>query len=109
MTFTPGSWRQFVARADADRKAFFFIFANGQKLLQVPFDVWFDVGLEFELGKNRTKKTFDVRVRLPGDEKPRVFAGQALGPNFTTMDWVGFTSNAAEGQRYWIDDFRLKP
>ena len=86
-----------------------FLFANGQKLLQVPFDVWFDVGLEFELGKNRTKKTFDVRVRLPGDEKPRVFAGQALGPNFTVLDWVGFTSNAAEGQRYWIDDFRLKP
>ena len=115
-----GAQPQFEARnynvypADAPRPqirvaADGFLWANGQKLLQVPFDTWFDVGLEFELGKSRTKKTFDVRVRLPGDEKPRVFAGQALVPNFTVLDWVGFTSNASGGQRYWLDDFRLMP
>ena len=99
-----------LARArDAARTAGGTLFANGQRLLQVPFDAWFDVGLEFELGKDRKKKTFDVRVRLPGEEKARVFAGQPLAPNFTDMDWVGFTSNASGGQRYWLDDFRLIP
>jgi hypothetical protein len=83
--------------------------ARGKRLVQVPKDAWFRVELAFELGKARREHSYTVTVALPGEEKPRVFAGNPMHKDFQAVRWLGFQSNASGGVKYWIDDFKLTP
>lgn len=78
-------------------------------LMDLPADVWICVGLEFELGEKVADHTYSIRVKLPGDEKARVFDGIPISPRFSSVGWIGFMSDVHEGQKFRIDDFRLDP
>ena len=81
--------------------------ARGRRLVQVPFDAWFKVELEFELGAGRREHVYTVSVTLPGESAPRVFTGNPMHKGFRELRWIGFQSLANGGARYWIDDFSL--
>ena len=81
--------------------------ARGRQLMQVPFDVWFKVELEFELGAGRREHVYTVSVTLPGESAPRVFTGNPMHKGFRELRWIGFQSLTNGGAKYWIDDFVL--
>ena len=81
--------------------------ARGRRLVQVPFDAWFKVELEFELGAGRREHVYTVSVTLPGESAPRVFTGNPMHKGFRELRWIGFQSLTNGGARYWIDDFTL--
>ena len=82
---------------------------RGGALMDLPADVWIKVGLEFEVGEEVSDHTYSIRVRLPGDEKPRVFSGIPISPRFTSVGWIGFMSDVHGGTKFRIDDFRFGP
>ena len=85
------------------------LIARGRRLMTVPTEAWFNVELEFELGKDSSAQGFKVSVKLPNEDNPRVFPGNPLHRGFRAVHWIGFMSQAQGGVRYWIDDFRLHP
>ena len=83
--------------------------ARGRTLMKVPPNVWFRIELAFELGKDTSAQGFTVTVTLPGESAPRVFPHNPLHRDFRTVRWLGFQSSAKDGEKYWIDDFKLTP
>ena len=86
-----------------------WLMARGRRLVRVPQNEWFRVELSFELGKARREHSYTVTVALPGEEKPRVFAGNPMHKDFHADRWLGFQSLAGGGVKYWIDDLKLTP
>jgi len=81
---------------------------RGGALGKVPQGVWVGVELRFALGGSRRGDTYEIRVKVPGEASERVYPNQPISRDFCTIGWVGFMSEAHEGARFRIDDFRLK-
>jgi parallel beta helix pectate lyase-like protein len=80
--------------------------AAGRELLVFPHDAWVHLEIQCGLGADSTS-TWDLAVTLPG-ESPREFRGLKNGnPDWKTLDWLGFTSNARAATVYYLDDLEL--
>lgn len=96
----PGPWVMVDAQG--------FLRARGTgPLVKAPRNAWFKVELSFEVGRKRASYDYELRVSLPDETEPRVFAHLPVHKNFRALGWVGFISGGTLGSKYWVDDFRL--
>ncbi len=82
--------------------------ARGKALLQLPYDVWVHLELTTKVGVARDG-FYEVRVGLPGQSEPQLFANLPCMPGFKTIGWIGFCSSGALGSIYEIDNLLLTP
>ncbi|QDU01922.1 hypothetical protein V6x_16050 [Gimesia chilikensis] len=79
--------------------------ANRQTLLELPVGQWVTVEIVAPLGDEAGK--WDLVVTLPG-QKPRRFKDlPCIHPEWRTLDWIGFISQADADAEVWIDDLQL--
>jgi len=79
--------------------------ANRQILLDLPIDQWVQLEIVAPLGEQAGK--WDLLVTLPG-EKPRRFKNlPCIHPEWQTLDWIGFISQADGDAKVWIDDLEV--
>ena len=83
------------------------LYGRGGALGKVPQNTWIRVELSFVLGTDRRDDTYAVKVWVPGEKEARVYPSIPVSRHFRTIGWVGFMSNAHEGARFRIDDFRV--
>ena len=66
---------------------------------------WVNVEIVAPLGDRAGK--WDLVVTLPG-QKPRHFRNlPCIHPEWRTLDWIGFISQADADAEVWIDDLQL--
>jgi parallel beta-helix repeat protein len=82
--------------------------ANGTKLFQVPWSQWMHIEITCGVGPQNTG-TYDLSVKLPGEDKPRVWKRVAFDPQFSKLDWFGFTANANADGLFYMDALHLGP
>jgi len=76
-----------------------------QELMALPANQWVSIGVEAPLGEKAG--TWNLTVTLPGTE-PRRFEGLAnQHPEWRTLEWIGFVSQADTDAEVWIDDLVL--
>ena len=83
--------------------------AGGRRLCELPVGQWIGIELSFELGSGREKDEFTLTAKVPGETSPRVFAGLPFHHLFRKVCWIGFMSACSKGERYYIDDLRVRP
>ncbi|RYF34728.1 MAG: hypothetical protein EOO38_29340 [Cytophagaceae bacterium] len=82
------------------------LYVNNQQLLAIPVGQWVHFEIVASLGSSSTG-AWDLTVVLPGAE-PHRFAGLKNGsPDWKTLDWLGFVSNANEKTIYYLDNIEL--
>ena len=79
---------------------------GGKDLLTIPVGHW--VGFEIAAGLGRkSNRTWELVVTVPG-ERPAVFTGLPNGsPEWESLMWLGFVSNATEMTVFYLDDLDL--
>ena len=81
---------------------------NGEPLCTIPVGEWIRFEVECQLGET-TAGTFEMRVRVPGDDAPRVFEGLPCEPGFKELDWVGFVANGQRETVFYVDNVEVRP
>jgi len=81
---------------------------RGKTLLTVPLRAWVRFEVACGLG-DAAKRTYTLRVWLPGKTQPKAFADLAHDPAFTRLDWVGLTANGQRESTFHIDDLEVRP
>ena len=75
-------------------------------LMKIPRDQW--IGIEIAAALGDEAGTWDLVVSLPNAE-PRHFEKLPLqNPEWRSLDWLGFVSQASEESEIWIDDLELR-
>ena len=81
--------------------------AAGKVLLDLPAGQWVHFETTAGLGPQSTG-TWDLAVTLPGQE-PKLFKGIANGkPDWKKLDWLGFSSIAADKAAFYLDNLELR-
>jgi len=80
---------------------------RGKALLTVPAGAWVRFEVTCPLGDAATQ-TFTMRVWLPGETEPKVFADLAHDPAFTRLDWVGLIANGQRSCTFHVDDLEVR-
>jgi len=75
-------------------------------LLTVPLQQWIQISLVCGLGDRATGK-YSLTVTLPG-APPRRFTDLPCSPQFTSITWMGFVSDATEPSVFYLDDVHLE-
>jgi hypothetical protein len=79
--------------------------SGNNELLEFPQDQWIGIEIFAEPGDNAG--AWDLVVTLP-DAEPRHFKNlPVLHPEWRTLDWMGFVSQADTESVVWIDDLEL--
>ncbi len=79
--------------------------ATGGPLMDLPSDRWIGIEITAPLGDDAG--TWDLVVTLP-DAEPRRFDRLPIqNPEWKTLDWLGFVSQADAESETWIDDLEL--
>ncbi len=79
--------------------------ANRPALMKLPAGKW--IHLEIVAGLGERAGSWDLVV-TPSGEQPRRFEKLGiLSPEWTTLDWLGFVSQADGDAEVWIDDLEL--
>jgi hypothetical protein len=82
------------------------LLTGGKHLLDVPADQWIGIELSAGLGSKSTG-TWRLSVTLPG-QSPQVFDALPNGsPDWKTLHWLGFVSNAQETSITHLDNVIL--
>lgn len=80
--------------------------AADRELLKLPVDEWIKIEISAALGN--ASGQWDLSVTLP-DSEPQRFEGLPLAnKEWTTLDWLGFVSQADADVVVWIDDLELR-
>ncbi|MCO8121586.1 right-handed parallel beta-helix repeat-containing protein [Stieleria sp. TO1_6] len=78
----------------------------GKFLMQVPVDQWFNVQITAGLGAKAGK--YDVAVKLVGQDIVSFNELPIENPDWESLDWIGFVSQADADAVVLIDDVRLE-
>lgn len=79
--------------------------ANRSALMDLPTDKWVQLEISAPLGEKAG--TWDLVVTLPG-QPPRRFENlPCIHPEWQSLDWIGFVSQADDNAEVWIDDLQL--
>ena len=82
------------------------LFVNNQQLMEIPAGQWVHFEVMAGLGHASTG-TWDLAVTLPGGT-PQRFPGLKSGsPDWKSLEWLGFVSNATVSTTYYLDDLEL--
>ena len=82
------------------------LYANDQPVLDVPTGQWVHVEIAANLGGKSTG-AWDLTVALPDGDTQR-FTGLKNGtPDWKTLDWIGFVSNAQTETILYLDNIRI--
>ena len=82
------------------------LFVNSRKLMEIPAGQWVHFEVTAGLGHASTG-TWDLSVTLPGGT-PQRFPGLKNGsPDWKSLDWLGFVSNANVATTYYLDDLEV--
>ena len=82
------------------------LYVNNQSLLEIPVGQWVHIEVMASLGHHSTG-TWDLTVTLP-DGTPQRFPGLKNGsPDWKSLDWLGFVSNATVSTTYYLDNLGL--
>ena len=77
---------------------------GGQELLELPDNQWVRFEVTTSLGST-DKGSWSLTVTVPG-QAPHEWKNLAYGsPQFKTLTWIGFTSDANEKTIFYLDDF----
>lgn len=78
---------------------------QGQKLLALPHDQWFQIAITCALGSG----TYDARVTIPG-QAPQEFRNLPCvsGAQFTRCSWIGINSMAREKTIFYADNLNVQ-
>ncbi len=80
--------------------------AGKQDLVKVPLSTWCHVEIRTTLGKAATG-TYDLTLTVAGTE-PQRFPGLPCGkPEWRSLDWFGFVSEATEKTILYVDNVRF--
>jgi hypothetical protein len=82
--------------------------AAGKKLLQIPLSKWVKFEIVAGLGKD-AKAKWDLAVALPDAKEPQRFADLPCSPDFKSLYWYGFVSDATAKTVLYVDDISLAP
>ena len=82
--------------------------AGGKKLLQIPLGKWVKFEIVAGLG-TEAKAKWDLAVTLPDAKDPQRFAGLPCSPDFKSLFWYGFVSDAIAKTVFYVDDIQLRP
>ncbi|MFC1604198.1 right-handed parallel beta-helix repeat-containing protein [Planctomycetota bacterium] len=75
-------------------------------LLELPVDQWVHFEIAADLGDGNDK-TWDMAVTIPG-RAVREFKGLKSGnAKFSSLTWIGFTSNATKKTVFYLDNLKL--
>lgn len=78
---------------------------NTGQLMEVPPEQW--IGIEISAGLGEAAGTWDLVV-TPENGKPRRFENLPVqNPEWKSLDWLGFVSQADAESEIWIDDLEL--
>ena len=80
---------------------------QGKTLMTVPLEQWIHFEVACLLGEESGGK-FDIRVWLPGKDKPEVFAGLPLAKGFERLDWVSFIGQSQEPSACFVDTVEVR-
>lgn len=80
--------------------------AGGGAELAVPADGWIEIEIEAALGEKAGR--WDLAVTRPGSEPQRFRDLPAAHSEWSTLDWIGFVSQADTESTVEIDDLRIE-
>jgi hypothetical protein len=80
--------------------------ANGTDLVPIPQGTWVHFEITCGLGDD-ADGTYDLAVRLPGDEQPQRWTELECDPEFTALRWFGFVAEGVEEGVFYLDNVRL--
>ncbi len=81
--------------------------ASGRELMALPLGEWVHIGISAALG-GAAHGRYDLTVTLPHAQEPRRFADLPCSERFTSLQWVGFVSDATSASVFYIDDVALR-
>lgn len=82
------------------------LLVGGKPLLDIPSGVWGHYQVRAAIGKEAAGR-WELTVTLPG-QPPRRFTDLPNGsPDFATLTWIGFISNATDKTVFYLDDLDL--
>ncbi|MGQ9731255.1 MAG: right-handed parallel beta-helix repeat-containing protein [Candidatus Zipacnadales bacterium] len=76
-------------------------------LMEVPVGEWFHIAVTASLGPDSTR-VWELAVTLPGQKTQRFAELPIYSPDWKTLDWVGFVSNAQTKTALYLDNIRLR-
>ncbi len=77
------------------------------ELMDIPTDTWIVLEITAPLGEKAG--TWNLTVTLP-DTPPRHFEDlKTVSPEWNSLDWLGFISQADVASEAWVDDLVLEP
>ncbi|MEX2577828.1 MAG: right-handed parallel beta-helix repeat-containing protein [Verrucomicrobiales bacterium] len=79
--------------------------AADRELVEVPEDQWFHLDISARLGEE--VGTWDLIVTLPEGEPRRFEKLPVRHPDWQSLDWLGFVSQADTDSEIWIDDLEM--
>jgi hypothetical protein len=82
------------------------LLVNNKSLLDVPPKQWVRYEITAKLGAQADGK-WDLTVILP-NQAPQKFAGLACNPQWKSLEWLGFVSNARVATDVFLDDLELE-
>jgi len=103
-------WRDWNAAKYETGPQFFIrdgrLFVTGKSLIDLPNGRWLHFEVTAAIGNSQPHK-WALKVTLPG-QPPREFRELAFAsPKFSSLTWIGFTSNANSPTVYFLDDFEV--
>ena len=79
---------------------------GGKDLLTLPFGKW--VHFEVSAGQgSRANGTWDLAVRLPGEDAKRFSGFKTGSPKWQGLRWLGFGSRATKKTVFYLDNLEL--
>lgn len=79
--------------------------SGSSELLEVPQDQW--IGIEISAGLGDNAGTWDLVVTLPDTEPQHFKKLPVQNPEWRTLNWIGFVSQADTESEVWIDDLEF--
>ena len=80
--------------------------ASGRDLVPIPQGVWVHFEITCGVGDD-ADGTYDLAVRLPGDEQPQRWTDLECSPEFTELRWFGFVAEGVESGVFYLDNVGL--
>ncbi len=109
-------WRRYGVGEQAYKTGNFLQFCNGEirvrqagqmrKVADLPADTWATVRMVGQMGTG-TGRAWSLTVDIPGQPAVELKELAYLTDDFTTLNWVGFCSMAAEAVQFHVDDLYI--
>ncbi|MCF7848614.1 MAG: right-handed parallel beta-helix repeat-containing protein, partial [Kiritimatiellales bacterium] len=80
---------------------------GGKTLLTIPLEQWVRFEVTCLLG-DASDATFDLRVWLPGKDRPETFRGLSMSKKFQRLDWVSFIAQSKESSTCHVDNVEVR-